>query len=126
VPVGDVLAGVLAPPPVHQVGHVGDTHAEDEPGVLDRPLVVVGDHPRVGDHGHLGQSVGGHERLQHRQHGLGLGPVALERVHHQREPGRVGQQPDGDLRVQAPLLGEPRLTEPVTGVGLEVQRTDTS
>ena len=48
--------------------------------------------------------------------------VALERLHHQREPGRVGQQADGDLRLQAAFLGEPRLAEPVTGVGLEVQR----
>ncbi len=32
------------------------------------------------------------------------------------------KQPDGDLRFQAALLGEPGLTEPVTGIGFEVQR----
>lgn len=65
--------------------------------------------------------MGGHERLDHRQHRGGLGLVALERVDHQREPGRVGQQADGDLGLQATFLGGPGLAEPVTGVGLEVQ-----
>ena len=31
-------------------------------------------------------------------------------------------KPDGDLRLEPAFLGEPRLAEPVTGVGLEVQR----
>ena len=78
--------------------------------------------PGVGDHGHLRQLVRGRERLHHRQDGLGLGLVALERVHHQREPARVGQQPDGDLRLQPAFLGEPGLAEPVALIGLEVQR----
>ena len=43
-------------------------------------------------------------------------------LNHQREPVCVGEQPDGDLRLQPPLLGEPGLAEPVAGVGLEVQR----
>jgi hypothetical protein len=30
------------------------------------------------DHGHVRQLVGGHERLDDREHGLGLGLVALE------------------------------------------------
>ena len=47
---------------------------------------------------------------------------ALKGVDHQRESGRVGQQVDGDLRLQAAFLGEPGLTEPVPGIGLEVQR----
>ena len=61
----------------------------------------------------------GPDRRQHRQ---GFGLVALKRLDHQREPGRVGEQPDGDLRLQSAFLGEPGLAEPVTGVGLEVQR----
>jgi hypothetical protein len=62
------------------------------------------------------------ERLDHRQDGLGLGGVAFERMHLEREPARIGQQADGDLRLQPPLLGEPGLTEPVALVNLEVQR----
>ena len=106
------------------VGHVGDPGADDEPqpGVLQVGQVRLGQHPGVGDHGHLGQSVRGGERLDHRQDGLGLGRVALERVHLQREPAHIGQQPDGDLRLQPAFLGEPGLAEPVTLVGLEVQR----
>ena len=89
VPVRDVLAGVLAAPLVDLVGDVRDLRAEDErqPGRLDRVLVAVGDHAGVGDDGDVGQPVRGHERLDDRQHGLGLGLVALERLHHQREPG---------------------------------------
>ena len=71
-----------------------------------------------------GKPVRGGERLDHRQDRLGLGGVALERVDHQREPAHIGQQPDGDLRLQAAFLGEPGLAEPVTLVGLEVQRGD--
>jgi hypothetical protein len=37
------------------------------------------DHPGIGDHGDLGQVVGGPERFDVRQHGLGLGLVARER-----------------------------------------------
>src|SRR5215469_6495342 len=38
--------------------------------------------------------------------------------------GLAGEQGDGDLRVKAALPGEPRLAEPVPGVGLEVQGAD--
>ena len=69
-----------------------------------------------------GQLVGGHELLDDRQHGLGLGLVALEGGDHEREPVLPGQQADGDLRLQPPLLGEPGLAEPVALVGLEVER----
>jgi hypothetical protein len=41
---------------------------------------------------------------------------------HQREPRGVGEQPDGDLRLQPAFLGEPGLAESVALVGLEVQR----
>jgi hypothetical protein len=34
------------------------------------------DHPGVGDDRDVGELVGGHERLDRRQHGGGLGPVA--------------------------------------------------
>ena len=37
-------------------------------------------------------------------------------------PAASGEQADGDLRLQAALLGEPGLAEPVALVGLEVQR----
>jgi hypothetical protein len=62
--------------------------------------------------------------VRDRQHRLGLGSVALESAHHQREPVLPGQQPDRDLGLQPALLGEPRLAEPVPGVGLEVERAD--
>jgi len=65
--------------------------------------------------------VGFHERGDRRQHGLGLGGVALERIDHQREPGGVGEQPDHNLRVQAAFLTEPRLTEPITSISLEIE-----
>jgi hypothetical protein len=76
--------------------------------------------PASATNGHVGQLVGGFEGVDHRQHRGGLGRVALEGLHHQREPAGVGQQPDGDLRFQAAFLGETRLTESVAGIGLEV------
>jgi site-specific DNA recombinase len=68
VPVGEVLAGVLAAPLGDRIGDVGDAGAQDEgqPGVLDRVLVGLGDHPGVRDHGDIGQLAGGHERGDHR------------------------------------------------------------
>lgn len=126
VPVRDVLAGMIPPPRRHQVGHFGQFRADDEsqPSLLQRDLIRPGDHPGVGDHGHPGDPVRGLERGDHRQHGRGLRLVALERGDHQREPGRIRQQPDRDLWLQPALLGEPWLTEPVAGVGLEIQGGD--
>jgi hypothetical protein len=108
------------------VGNLRDPLADDvaKPGLGERLEVDIRQHAGVGDDGDLRQLVGGHERLQHRQHGAGLGLVALERVHHQREPARVGEQADGDLWFQASLLAEPGFAEPVTLVGLEVQGAD--
>jgi hypothetical protein len=53
LPVGKVLAGMLAPPLSDRIRLVGNAGAQDErqPGVLDRVLVGVGDHPRVRDDG---------------------------------------------------------------------------
>ncbi len=123
LPVGDGFAGVLALPLLHHIGHLGDLHAEDErqPGVLNRLLVRVGDHAGVRDDGDIGQLVGFHERLDDREHRLGLGLVSLEGLDRQGEPGGVGEQADGDLRLQPAFLGEPWLPEPIAGVGLEVQ-----
>jgi hypothetical protein len=47
----------------------------------------------------IGQVMGGFEGIDHRQHGRGLGLVALECLDGKREPGGVGEQPDGDLRI---------------------------
>ena len=66
--------------------------------------------------------MGGHERLDDRQHGAGLGLVAFEGVDHQREPTCVGQQPDRDLRLQPALFAEPGLAKTVALISLEVQR----
>jgi hypothetical protein len=88
---------------------------------LDRGLVGLRDHAGIGDDGHVAELVSNLEGVDNRQHRGGLGPIALERLHHQRKAGYVGKQPDGDLRFQASLLREPWLAEPVTGIGLEVQ-----
>ena len=65
-----------------------------------------------------------HERLDDREHRGRLRLVALERADHQGKAGGVGEQADGDLRLQAAFLGEPRLAESVPGIGLEIQRGD--
>jgi len=108
----------------HDVGNLRDLGAEDErePGLLDRFLVRVRDHPGVGDDRDVSQLMGGHERGDRGQHGRGLGLVALQRLDRQREPGPVGEQADSDLRLQAAFLGEAGLAEPVPGIGLEIQR----
>src|SRR5260370_2842073 len=51
LPVGDVLAGMLAPPPRDHVGDVRDAHAEDERQAsgLDLFLVRLAHHTRVRD-----------------------------------------------------------------------------
>jgi hypothetical protein len=53
---------------------------------------------------------------------VALGFVALERMGHQWEAAHVGEQSDGDLRLQPALFGVPGLTEPLTDIGLEIQR----
>lgn len=58
------------------------------------------------------------------KHGRGLGLVAFERLHGQRESRRVSQQPQGDLRFKPAFLGEAGFAEAVPGVGLEVQLRD--
>ena len=85
---------------------------KDNPRGLQGDLVGLGDHAGIGDHGDIGELVGGLERVDHRQHGGGLGFVALERRNGQREPGRIGEQPEGDLRFQAAFLGEPGSRNP--------------
>ena len=101
-------------PFAHDVGHVGDLGAEDErqAGGLQGDLVGFGDHPGIGDHGDIGEPVGGLEGVDDRQHGGGLGPVALEGLHRQWEPRGVGQQSDGDLRFQAAFLEKPGSRNP--------------
>jgi hypothetical protein len=125
-PVRDLGVRVVPAPFVDDVGDVTDPVAQDEPqpGGLDRLLVRLGQHPGVGDDRDVGEPVRGHERLQRGQHGGRLGLVPLEGLHRQRKPARVGEQADGDLRVQPAFLGEPRLPKPVTDVGLEVERGD--
>jgi hypothetical protein len=83
-------------------------------GGLDRLHVAVGHHPGVRDHGDVGQPVQRGELLDDRDDGRRLGVVPLESVDQQREPGRVGEQTDGDLRLQAAFLGEPGLTVSVS------------
>jgi hypothetical protein len=63
---------MLAPPRVHLVRVAGDFRPRDErqPGGLNRLLVRLGYHARVADYGNVGQLVGGHERLDYRQHRL--------------------------------------------------------
>jgi hypothetical protein len=102
-----------------RIRHLRQLPADHEApaGVLDIGQVDLAHHAGVGDHGHPGDPMRGHEPLHQRDHRLGLGPVAFEGVDHQRHPGRVGEQPDGDLRVEAAFLGETRLAEPVAGVG---------
>lgn len=43
---------------------------------------------------------------------VALGLVALERLQHQWEPGRIGQQPDGDLRFERRSLEKPGSRNP--------------
>ena len=123
LPVGEVVAvpfEVLG----QVVGGLGDPRPDDErePGVLQRVEVRRGQHSGVGDHDHVGHPVPGLERLQDRDEGAGLGLVPLEAVHLQREPGRVDQQPDLDLRIDPAFLAHPDLAQVVLVLGLEVQR----
>ena len=111
--VGRFRIGMLLSPLADHVGHLGQVPADDETpaGVLDIGEIGLTQHARIGDHRHPGDPVRGHEPLHQRDHRLGLGPGSLERIDHQRHPGGVGEQPHGDLRIEAPFLGEPRLAE---------------
>jgi len=117
---------MLVAPPGHHIGREGDLGAEDErqPRSLQGGLVGLGDHSGIGYDGDVGEPVGGFEGVDDRQHGGGLGLVALEGLHRQWEPGRGSQKTDGDLGFQAAFLGEPGLAEPIGGIGFEVQRRD--
>jgi hypothetical protein len=78
--------------------------------------------PGTGDHRDVADLGGLRELGDDRKHRGGLGLVPLERGHLQRKPGCIRQQPERDLRLEAPFLEVPGLREPVTAVGLEVQR----
>ena len=64
----------------------------------------------------------GLERVDHGHHRGGLGAVALERGHGQREPGGIAQQAQRDLRIQSAFFREARFAEPIASVGFEVKR----
>ena len=72
---------------------------------LDRFLIVLGDHASIGDDGDIGELVGLLERINHRQHGFGFTLVAFKCVYCQRKSGRIGEESDSYLRLQAPFLG---------------------
>ena len=75
-----------------------------QPQSTDLLLIGLAHRPGVRDDRDIGQLAGGHESLDDRQHGLGLGLVPLERRHHQREVVGAGEQADSDLRFQAALV----------------------
>jgi hypothetical protein len=113
-------------PFAHHVGQVRDAGAQDErqTGGFEGDLVGLRDHAGVGDDGDVAELMGGLERVDHRHHSGGLGLVALEGLHGQREPRGIGQQSEGDLRLEAAFLGKAGFAEPVTGICFEVQRRD--
>jgi hypothetical protein len=77
---------------------------EPEPGVFQRIEIRGREHARVGDHDEVGNGMTVAERAEHREQGAGLCLVSLERVHLQREPARVHEQTDEDLRVHPTFL----------------------
>lgn len=56
--------------------------------------IGLGDHLGVGDDGRVDRLRGLHERPDREQHRGRLGLVPLERLDQQREPGRVGEEPE--------------------------------
>jgi hypothetical protein len=108
------------------VGSLGQPGAGDEgePRVLQGVQARRREHPGVGDHDHLGDVVTLLERGQYRDQRGGLGLVALEQVHFQRESTGVCEQPDLHLRVDAVFLAHPDLAQLVLAGALEVQRGD--
>ena len=113
-PVRDRLAGVFVAPFAHDIGQLRDAGSEDErePGGLQGDLVGLRDHAGIGNHCHVGELMRLLEGVDDRQHRGGLGFVALEGRNGQREPGRVGEQTQGDLRFQPAFLGEPGSRKP--------------
>ena len=87
-------------PFAHHIRQEGNPGAENvgQPGGLQGDLVGLGDHAGVSDHGDITELVSGLEGVDHRQHGRGLGLVALESFDGQRETRGVGEQAHGDLR----------------------------
>lgn len=70
--------------------------------------------------GRCAEAAGGHERLDDREHGLGLSLGALQGADHQTEPALLGEQADGDLRVKSAAPSNyPGSPEPVPGASLE-------
>ena len=73
---------------------------------------------RISHHRYLRQGVSDLERLERRDDRGRLRTVTLKRLHHQREPPRVGQQPDGDLEFHATFLAVSGFPEPVPDISL--------
>jgi hypothetical protein len=77
--------------------------------------------PGIRDHGDVGQSVGGHERLNHRQHRLRPGLVSLERRDHERDPSCPASRPIVFCGSSRRSLENPGSRKPSPLVGLEVE-----
>jgi hypothetical protein len=94
LPVGEVVA-VPFEVPGQVVRGLGDPRADDEPepGILQRVQVRRREHPGVSDHNDVLRAMALRERAQHWDQGGGLGLVALEQVHLEREPRRVTKSP---------------------------------
>ena len=124
-PSGISSPGVLAPPLVDHVGDVGDLHAEDERQAR-RPRSAFwfasDTMPASATTVTSGRSWAAMNDSMTGSIVLVSALLPFERGDHEREPVLAGEQADGDLRLQPPLLGEARLAEPVAGVGLEIQR----
>ena len=96
---------MLVTPFAHHVGQERNPRTEDgQPRGLKGDLVGFRDHPGISNHRHVGELVGGLEGVDHRNHGGGLGFVALKGRHVEREPGRIGEQTEGDLGIQPAFL----------------------
>ena len=80
-------------PFAHDIRQIRDPGAQNvgQSGGLQGDLVGFGDHFGIGDDGDVGQLVGGLERIDDRHHGRGLGLVALEGGHRQRETRCVSE-----------------------------------
>jgi hypothetical protein len=110
-PVGELPAWVFYPPQLDHGRLSGNPAAHDEPisGVFKRAQILLRKHPSISHHGHLGKPVSGPESVQNGHYRVGFGFVPLETTRQQREPCRVSQQADRDLRFQTPLFRVARL-----------------